>query len=325
MILADKIISLRKQFGMSQEQLAEKLNVSRQSVSKWESAQAIPDTNKIIQLSQFFGVSIDYLLRDDLEELQFNTDQAPVSENGATHQLSLEEANAFLDDNEKFSKKIAFSVVLFTCAPILLVLSSSESYPWNNFKEEYHLLFGLIALFVFIAAGLIIAIPSAMQMQKYDYLEKEVIETQYGVDGMVRNRRDKYRPTHIKQFVLAIVLYLFSVVPLLCFVFLFQEEYMIILGVGLLLLIVAIASYLIVSCSIIWGGMQKLLEEEDYTRREKSFSNKTSAFNSIYWTFIVFLYLAYSLLSFDWGRSWMIWPIAALLFALLRLILRLFV
>ena len=67
MILADKIIDLRKKAGWSQEELAEKLGVSRQSVSKWEGAQSIPDMNKILQLSELFGVSTDYLLKDSLE------------------------------------------------------------------------------------------------------------------------------------------------------------------------------------------------------------------------------------------------------------------
>ena len=66
MILADKIIQLRKKNGWSQEELAEKLNVTRQSVSKWESAQSIPDLQKILQLSQIFEVSTDYLLKDEL-------------------------------------------------------------------------------------------------------------------------------------------------------------------------------------------------------------------------------------------------------------------
>ena len=68
MILAEKIIKLRKQNGWSQEDLAMKLNVSRQSVSKWESMASIPDLDKIVKLSQIFGVSTDYLLKDDLEE-----------------------------------------------------------------------------------------------------------------------------------------------------------------------------------------------------------------------------------------------------------------
>lgn len=68
MILADKIIEERKKNGWTQEDLAQKLSVSRQSVSKWESAGAIPDLKKIIQLAYLFGVSTDYLLKDEIEK-----------------------------------------------------------------------------------------------------------------------------------------------------------------------------------------------------------------------------------------------------------------
>ena len=67
MILADKIIILRKKSGLSQEELADKLNVSRQSVSKWESAQSIPDLDRILEMSEIFKVSTDCLLKDDLD------------------------------------------------------------------------------------------------------------------------------------------------------------------------------------------------------------------------------------------------------------------
>ena len=60
MILADKIIGLRKKNGWSQEELADKMNISRQAVSKWESAQTLPDLEKILQLSALFGVTTDY-------------------------------------------------------------------------------------------------------------------------------------------------------------------------------------------------------------------------------------------------------------------------
>ena len=71
MILADKIINLRKRERWSQEDLAERLNVSRQSVSKWESAQSIPELEKILQLSRLFCVSTDYLLKDEIEAEEF--------------------------------------------------------------------------------------------------------------------------------------------------------------------------------------------------------------------------------------------------------------
>ena len=62
MILADKIIDLRKKNGWSQEELAEKLGVSRQAVSKWESAQAIPDLGRVLAMADLFSVTTDYLL-----------------------------------------------------------------------------------------------------------------------------------------------------------------------------------------------------------------------------------------------------------------------
>ena len=67
MILADKIINERKKLGWSQEELADKLGVSRQSVSKWEGAQSVPDLQRILEMSKIFGVSTDYLLKDDIE------------------------------------------------------------------------------------------------------------------------------------------------------------------------------------------------------------------------------------------------------------------
>ena len=74
MIFADKLITLRKKAGWSQEDLAEKLNVTRQSVSKWEGAQSVPDIDKILQLSCLFGVTTDYLLKDEQAEPEYTED-----------------------------------------------------------------------------------------------------------------------------------------------------------------------------------------------------------------------------------------------------------
>lgn len=67
MKLSDKIVGLRKSNGMSQEDLAEKLDVSRQAISRWESGAAMPDANNILQLSKLFSVTTDYLLNDDYQ------------------------------------------------------------------------------------------------------------------------------------------------------------------------------------------------------------------------------------------------------------------
>lgn len=67
MKLSDKITTLRKQSGMSQEDLAEKLGVSRQAISRWEMGSAMPDANNILQISKLFSVTTDYLLNDEYE------------------------------------------------------------------------------------------------------------------------------------------------------------------------------------------------------------------------------------------------------------------
>ncbi|RHR10506.1 XRE family transcriptional regulator [Pseudoflavonifractor sp. AF19-9AC] len=64
MSLSEKILSLRTQLGLSQEDLAEKLGVSRQSVSKWETGQSVPDLDKLIKLADLFGISVDELVRE---------------------------------------------------------------------------------------------------------------------------------------------------------------------------------------------------------------------------------------------------------------------
>ena len=65
MKLSDKITTLRKSNGWSQEDLAEQLNVSRQAISRWENGTALPDANNILQLSKLFNVTTDYLLNED--------------------------------------------------------------------------------------------------------------------------------------------------------------------------------------------------------------------------------------------------------------------
>ena len=68
MKLGEKLQQLRKKSGLSQEQLAARLTVSRQAVSKWELDETMPDTENVIQLSRLFGVSCDYLLREEVDE-----------------------------------------------------------------------------------------------------------------------------------------------------------------------------------------------------------------------------------------------------------------
>ena len=72
MNISQKILLQRKKKGISQEDLANALNVSRQAVSKWESSQSVPDMDKIVALSSYFNITTDYLLKDEIETISEN-------------------------------------------------------------------------------------------------------------------------------------------------------------------------------------------------------------------------------------------------------------
>ena len=72
MTIGEKLVKLRKEQNLTQEQFAEVLQVSRQSVSKWELNTAYPDTEKLIRISKLFDCSLDYLLKDEIEQMDEN-------------------------------------------------------------------------------------------------------------------------------------------------------------------------------------------------------------------------------------------------------------
>ena len=111
---------MRKKNGWSQEELADKMNVSRQAVSKWESAQSIPDLEKILQLGVLFGVTTDYLLKDDIEDEEFTND----SSDKTVKKINIEEANTYIEQRKKASWRIALATFLCILSPITLIVLS---------------------------------------------------------------------------------------------------------------------------------------------------------------------------------------------------------
>ena len=121
MILADKIMEERKKNGWSQEELADKLSVSRQAVSKWESAQSVPDLQRVIQLAEIFNVSTDYLLKDEVEAPSPMEVGDIRDEDQSLRRISMEEANEFLTIRRKNAPMIAGGVAMCILSPVILI------------------------------------------------------------------------------------------------------------------------------------------------------------------------------------------------------------
>lgn len=318
MILADKIINLRKKNGWSQEELAEKLGVTRQSISKYEGAQSIPDLDKILKLSEIFGVTTDYLIKDELEEEEYAPSQMQENESESdrsVHKVTMEMANEYLQIIDWTAGKTAFATMLCILSPIvLLMLGAMSEMPDYHISENAAAGIGICVLIVLIAIAVTIFILCGMKTKKYEFMEKEDIETAYGVSGMVKEKRDAYHSMYVTQLVIGIACCICSVIPLFGTLAVSESDFYMVSAVCMLLALVAIGTYFIVRSAAKMNAVNQLLEEEDYTRQKKHENKKMSGPVTVYWLIATAIYLAWSFTTNDWDRTWIIWPVVGVLF-----------
>ncbi|MCI9336494.1 MAG: helix-turn-helix transcriptional regulator [Lachnospiraceae bacterium] len=314
-------MALRKKNGWSQEELAEKLNISRQSVSKWESGASIPDIDKIIAMSGIFGVSTDYLLKDELETEQAS-ETGDVYEAAEARSVSLEEANGFLSLVKRQSVWTALASGLFVLSPIPMVVMSGlaeygaqEGGPGTvRISEDMAGGLGMVILLVMAAIGVAILLLWDMREEKYRYLEKENLALQYGVEGIVRKKKEAFAGRYRFCIVAGVTLCIIGVIPLMTAAAFSAGDFIYIYCTAALLGMVAVAVFLIVWAGCIQGSFDKLLQEGDYTAEEKALQKKTSFFPAVYWCLVTALFLGAGLYSEDWKYTAFIWPVAALVY-----------
>ena len=320
MILADKIINERKKNGWSQEELANMLSVSRQSISKWEGAQAVPDLQKILKMAEVFNVSTDYLLKDELEPevlTSSNYQSETAKEDIPVRTVTLEEANSFLKLENRIAPIIANAVSLCIISPALLIFLAALSQK-GLFSEELAAGIGLVSLLILVAVAVFMFITSGLKTKEYEYLEKEVIETSYGVTGMVKEKQKAYNQTHSNHIAFGVMLCILSVIPFFLALFLFgKNDSFVAAAVSLILIIVSIGVNLIVRTSIILSSFNKLLQESDYSIQTKKENAVLEPISGIYWTLTVAGYLAWSFITDKWDITWIVWPIAGILYGVL--------
>ena len=324
MILADKIIELRKKEGWSQEELAEKLAVTRQSVSKWEGAQSIPDLDKVVQMSRLFGVTTDYLLKDELEESQpAECDAAPV-----LRRVTMAQASDYLALRRAAAPKMALATMLCVFSPIALIglgglseLSASAV----RITEGAAGGIGLCVLIVLVAIAVALFISCGNKAKEYDFLEKEPFETEYGVTGMVKERQKAFKPAYDRMNLIGTMLCILSVLPLFAAAF-SGRDFLAVMAVCVLLALVGIGTYFFVYGGTVNGAMEKLLEEGDYTRDEKSRKNITGPVSVIYWLVVTAIFMLYTFGPNGNGQprySWIIWAVAGVLYGAVMAVIRL--
>ncbi|MBE5868944.1 MAG: helix-turn-helix transcriptional regulator [Lachnospiraceae bacterium] len=320
MILAEKIMMLRKKSGWSQEELADQLQVSRQSVSKWESGASIPDLDKIIKISALFGVSTDYLLKDELETVSY-ADSKEEPEQGRS--VSVEEANEYMTIVKRSARRIAPAVSLCVLSPICLILLAGMSQlTGSKISESLAAAVGVAVLLVMVAVAVGVMILSGLSTDKYSYLEKETLCLEYGVQGIVEKKKKEFEKTFYTCIAVGVMCCILGVVPLVVIGAVAQSELAGVICVAVLLAMIAIGVFFFVWSGIIWGGFEKLLQQGDYTTKNKEFERRFEFVPVIYWCAAAAIYLGISFTWNNWGQSWIIWPVAGVLFGMLMGIMK---
>lgn len=315
MILAEKILTLRKNNGWSQEELAEKMHVSRQSISKWESAASIPDINRILQLAELFGVTTDYLLKDELEE-EVYTERSSHTDSGL-RKVGLKDAEGFLAASRTYTKRIALGVSLCILSPVPLILmaGASDSIPaMFPVKEDVSGGIGTALLLLVIACAVALFISSSMKMEPFSYLEKEEFELEYGVTGIITEKRKEYFPYYTRGLIIGVILLILAAAPLIISGGIGSHEMVYISFTALLFIIAAAAVHILVRVAMTKSGYDKLLSEGEYTPARKHREKRSERLGAIYWPIIVAVYLVWSFTTMNWRLTWIVWPVAALIF-----------
>lgn len=366
MILADKIIKERKKLGMSQEELAEKMNVSRQAVSKWESNQSVPEIEKLLQLSRLFNVTTDYLLKDELEndeaaekrKVQFGMEHGTYTEDteprsaptiiveksgvfpfnnksvsigisgsgegenkvSSVRNITAEQAKDYMLQRKAASTNIAIGTFLCIISVIPLfilgVMSESGSY---DLSENAAGALGLVLMLLLVAAAVGLFVYTGFKNSPYEFIEKEPFEIENGVADMVKEEQKAFNGTYIKFNIIGTILCVLS--PISLFIgSISEDDFRMIIALAVTLIIAGIGAVFFILAGVPHESMQRLLKEGEYSEAAKKSKGIKGTVALIYWLVVVAIYLGLLFLSGgqgeNWknGNSWVIWPVAGVLF-----------
>lgn len=437
MNLSEKIMDLRKRSGWSQEELAEQLGISRQSVSKWETGESVPDLERIIRMSELWNVSTDYLLKEsgtlrqeasqesgapgqegfagdgalrqeaspghtaqagsgkvsgqrsdceaedppgDMPGGRSNGGSFASSGNGTAHgasgdfgggaahgasenfggaaygasegfdsgagwtssstdgfgreqdsswsrasdssarEVSRAEALDFLEISRYAAPRIAFGVMLCIMSPICLILLGAISEQPALFDGMFHFSenlaagIGVSVLLLLVAVAVGIFMTTGMKLNYYEYMEKELITVPEDVLREVSEQRSDFESTFRTSITIGVLLCVLGAIPLFLSTAFFDEDFGAAVGLCILLVLVAVGVFFLVSAGIIHGSHEKLLQVGDYAPEKKRANKKMSVIAGIFWCGIVSVYLLLSFTTMSWECTWIIFPVAGVLF-----------
>lgn len=183
---------------------------------------------------------------------------------------------------------------------------------------------GMVVLLVLVAAAAAIFLSSDARTAEFAFLEKEAFETEYGVTGMVKEKKAAWKTSYTHMNILGTVLCILGIVPLFFFIAAGVDDVVLVFGLCILLLMEGLGCVAFVYGGVYQAAVEKLLEEGDYTRKNKARQGIKGGISAIYWLIVtaVFFWLTYG--PSGNGKPqyiWLVWVIGGLLYGGLMVLL----
>lgn len=211
MKLGQKIAELRKKSGLSQEALAEKMNVSRQAVSKWESNQSIPDIQKIVDLSELFGVTTDYLLKNGTPSFELPGKSSEEKIEKALPAITDQEIDQYLEVAKKAAHFESLSIALLFVALATFCLFLSFTFIASRISGTI----AYTAPIVIIAIALGYFIHAKLMIREFKSITQKKFALTSTQNYLIDSSAHEFRKKNNRRIIIGVVLCILAIIPLI--------------------------------------------------------------------------------------------------------------
>ena len=280
----------RKLKGLSQEELAEKMQVSRQAISKWESGAAYPEIEKLSELSKILGCSVDDIINGKLEA-----------------QTIIDDKTTYDRLMNNFSKQISLAVALILLGTSIFLAIASFGMPYTNY--------GLVVLLIFVAVSVPILVWHGIELSNYKlkHPKLEYFYTQAEIDGY-DGKFSVLMAMAIGIIMAGLVVFLALTVTNIC-----PEESPFATAVFMLFITVATPIF-------IYAGIQKSKYDiagynKDNALQTQGQSTKVGRISGVIMLIATMIFMLWGFLGDGWSLSWLVFPIGGILCAIVSVLL----
>jgi hypothetical protein len=173
---------------------------------------------------------------------------------------------------------------------------------------------GLVSTLILVAIGVVIAISSGQYKEHFELFEENNIELEYGVEGIFKDELRSYKGTYTRNLSISITLFILAAVPLIVSGLLNAPSWISTMMLCLTIFIVGIGVYILIPAASRYNAYNCILGKGEYSPTKKQLAKKSERIGSFYWPLVTAGYLAWSFLSMDWHITWIVWPVAGVLF-----------